>query len=415
MAPQTTSPASAASCRSKPRGKKRGANPAPRAHADSTAPGKPHRAFTLVEMLIVIGIMILLITILLPVLSKVTRQAQRYKVGTLMNAISQGLEAYKGDFGDYPRLPFLSQTSAVPNYEQGDGFALLGVALMGPGPQDNLLTGSGSDSYINAVGTFNATTNYPAGSVVYTTEGTGSITTAGFYVCINEFGSNMDPLPSQYNSDGCWSWFPQWADGADGPGFRVRPGGNGRTWGPYLQADKIKMVGAAIVDSNNHPILYFARAPGSPNIYNYQLTSQGTLAAGGYVSAWSVGTTSTSSYPPPMYNASDNSQFLNQQATSTTSFNTGTVAWPMQALLGITATTFTAGSSSFVNTANGDSPKWTGPYILWSPGTAPTGLYGPNWTVNSGGYAGTTSYSDQQQLTNAITKCENVFNFSFAQ
>jgi len=424
MAPRTTSPASAASWHSEPGHSEPWRNewgdkpPAP----DT---GNPRRAFTMVEMLVVIGIMVLLITILLPVLSKFSRQAQRYKVGTLMNAISQGLEAYKGDFGDYPRLPFLAPpTGTNPYGEQADGFALLGLGLMGPGPRTNgPISGTGVETALLATPLFTSGVNYPAGTVVYT-PAPNAPQTALFYVCISEFGSqgaSLPPLPSGTTppeSSNTWSWFQQWADGNDGPGFRIRPGGSGRTWGPYLQADKVKMVGAAIVDANNNPILYFARAPGSPNILNYQpiSTGGGTLAgAGGYVAAWWANAGNTN-YPPPMYNFSDNSEFGYQAAgTQTTSFSTD--ARPMQALLGISATTFAAGGTfdNYVTPANGDSPKWTGPYILWSPGTAPTGLYGPNWTANSGGYVTPTSYTTQQQLSNGISKCENVFNFSFAQ
>ena len=51
------------------------------------------------------------------------------------------------------------------------------------------------------------------------------------------------------------------ADGADGPGFRVRQGVGGRVFGPYITADKFKVRGtgdeAILLDLDERPILYY--------------------------------------------------------------------------------------------------------------------------------------------------------------
>src|SRR3984885_13157644 len=145
----------------------------------------PRRGFTLLELLVVIGIITVLASILFPALSKIARKAQRYKSATLLNTISQALEAYKGDFGDYPRL-FEQSPPTSGQYEHADSFAILGVALMGPGPQTSSLTEPNSTTIANPglPPLYTATTTYPAGSVVYEPNGTS----AKFYVCINEFG-----------------------------------------------------------------------------------------------------------------------------------------------------------------------------------------------------------------------------------
>ncbi len=62
--------------------------------------------FTLVEMLVVIGIIVLLIGIALPMLNRAYKNAVRTRMAGDLQAISAGLEAYRGDFKDYPRIDY---------------------------------------------------------------------------------------------------------------------------------------------------------------------------------------------------------------------------------------------------------------------------------------------------------------------
>jgi prepilin-type N-terminal cleavage/methylation domain-containing protein len=65
-----------------------------------------HRGgFTLVEMLVVIGIIVLLIGLLSPMISRAYRNAERARVAADLNAVSTALEAYKQDFGYYVPVP----------------------------------------------------------------------------------------------------------------------------------------------------------------------------------------------------------------------------------------------------------------------------------------------------------------------
>src|SRR5258708_3132686 len=84
------------------------------------------RGFTMVEILVTIGIIILLVGILLPVVFRVRRQADRARTATDIQAISVALGAYQQDFGDVPRW-----TSPVSATNAG-GSALLGLALIHP-------------------------------------------------------------------------------------------------------------------------------------------------------------------------------------------------------------------------------------------------------------------------------------------
>ena len=96
--------------------------------------------FTLVELLIVIGMIVLLATILLPMVSRVQLQARRTAMAADLQVISQALEAYKSDFGDYPRVNrYQHQTGNLPvnasnsNILFAVGAQVLCWALVAPG------------------------------------------------------------------------------------------------------------------------------------------------------------------------------------------------------------------------------------------------------------------------------------------
>src|SRR3954463_10837693 len=80
--------------------------------------------FTLVEMLVVIGIIVLLVGILLPTIMSARRNAEKNAVRMELHTIALALDAYKADFGDYPRPP-----GATPVQRK---YRLLAWALIGP-------------------------------------------------------------------------------------------------------------------------------------------------------------------------------------------------------------------------------------------------------------------------------------------
>src|SRR5438067_3703184 len=62
------------------------------------------RAFTLVQMLVVIGIIVTLMALALPAILKAYGFGIRTRTLSDLQLISTALEAYKQDFGDYPRI-----------------------------------------------------------------------------------------------------------------------------------------------------------------------------------------------------------------------------------------------------------------------------------------------------------------------
>lgn len=89
------------------------------------------RAFTLVEMLVVIGIIVLLIGILATILNIAYTHSIRNRMQLDLQSITLALEAYKGDMRQYPTLDYNDtggiMTAAYP------GSVLLSRCLLAPG------------------------------------------------------------------------------------------------------------------------------------------------------------------------------------------------------------------------------------------------------------------------------------------
>ena len=102
MEPMMTSPTSAASCRKR-------------------------AAFTLIEMLVVIGIVVILAAFLLPMIMKSMREGSRQRQAMDLQAISVGLEEYHNVFGAYPPV------DDPPTATSLTGSQVLCRALLAPG------------------------------------------------------------------------------------------------------------------------------------------------------------------------------------------------------------------------------------------------------------------------------------------
>ena len=88
---------------------------------------RPCRAFTLVELLVVIGIIALLISILLPALSRAREQGNAVKCMSNLRQIYMGTELYAVAFKGYT-MPSTAGTGSAQNFNWW-GIQVLGAAL----------------------------------------------------------------------------------------------------------------------------------------------------------------------------------------------------------------------------------------------------------------------------------------------
>lgn len=303
-----------------------------------------HRAFTLVEIIVVMGIIVLLVSILLPLVMRSYRQAGRIRAQADLQTVTTGLEAYKLDFGDIPR-------PGNDLYSKNHGAALLGKALLGTyGDGKNGVADDPTDPP-----TYQTMAAYSPGDAFRNSAGTY------FYV-------TLVPIPEgagiSETDTSCFAQFDP-RDGADGPGFRKRAGGAGPVSPPYLQAGKIASRGTYLLDHYGNPIYYF---PAS--VKKRDLTLSASSKHQPYVDFLD--------YPPsgvieprPTYSADDNIEafFRRGGDGKRLASETDTIALNrMRIMLG----DFNA--NGYIDATTGTETPVTASYLLWTAG--PDGLIG---------------------------------------
>ncbi|AQT68525.1 type II secretion system protein G [Anaerohalosphaera lusitana] len=103
---------------------------------------KRNVGFTLVEMLVTIGIIAVVIGMLVPALSMVRDTANRVKQKAQFSTLEVGLEAFKNDFGDYPPDVLVGgDVSGTYEYTSYTGAQRLAEAIIG---QDGFGVNTGS-------------------------------------------------------------------------------------------------------------------------------------------------------------------------------------------------------------------------------------------------------------------------------
>lgn len=86
-----------------------------------------NRAFTLIELLVTMGIMMVLVGILVPGVMMARRQAKVRQAGLKIQELRMALEAYVGDFGDYP--PTTLKDVGLSTNKKNDGIESLVACL----------------------------------------------------------------------------------------------------------------------------------------------------------------------------------------------------------------------------------------------------------------------------------------------
>jgi prepilin-type N-terminal cleavage/methylation domain-containing protein len=290
-------------------------------HLSHASPRRPRprgvRAFTLIEIIVVILIIVVLMGILIPGVLAAVKSAKRKKTEATMGAIQTALEAYKNDHhGRYPQV-------AGGN----TGFAELGKALVGV--YGDGLTGTPPNQTPDNTDPPPITPGreYKPGDCVRDAASSPNI-----YVALV---ANANPNLTDIRT---WARF-DCNDLEDGAGTRVVVGG--RKMPPYLEPDRFRIQGSAILDADEKPILYFP-SRGSPNI----------SLANSYA-ALGVG----------KYDLGNNVEFFTRLDDPVLA----NAVQRMQAMLG--DLNFNGAIDS------GETAVSNGPYILWAAG--PDGFYGP--------------------------------------
>jgi prepilin-type N-terminal cleavage/methylation domain-containing protein len=237
------------------------------------------KAFTLVELIVVIGIIAILAGILLPAVNHMRRSAQITGQKADFQAIASALEAYQKDFGDYPRniqLPIwnTSQGGTVGG-THAPIFLSLATALLGPGPAVSNASqiGDGADG----LGFRCQMTNVIPGTATATV-GSNSVTFAFSPTYAAQFAAMAQNFVSSSATPVTITLGPSIANGqyysetlgvsalpTSGPLTTVTAAGyahsnvnatlsvpGGKIWGPYISADtfKVAFVPAVGADPN---------------------------------------------------------------------------------------------------------------------------------------------------------------------
>jgi prepilin-type N-terminal cleavage/methylation domain-containing protein len=265
-----------------------------------------NRAFTLLEMLVVITIIAALAAIAVPMISRAHKAALHNAMAADLAVIASALDAYKSDFGDYPR-----RTVTDVNGNHLTGAALLCWALIAPGPVNQ----DGADGF---------------GFRIRGTTGT----VKGPYLPTDRFtiGIYLNAVTKSPNMPGISDWSNL----------------NSVVTTPPAQAgtdDTCEML----ADRNDRPILYF---PANKGADGYATTVPG----GAY-----VGTTDQAVFDYADNNPAAGSvlaidQLPNILTKKIMSFRLG-------------APGKTQGSPPDGNLYAAQVPAATGPYLLWSSGT----------------------------------------------
>ena len=308
----------------------------------SPAPAARSRAgFTLVEILVVVGIVVILLSVLVPLVGRAMRQAKQTRTAADMASIGTALEAFKADHGNYP------ETTG-----RGSGAAVLGRYLFGP--YGDGLTRDTTPGVDDADPPPYAGGNqYLPGDTVRV----GNQATDPTWVCVRPTTSAPPTGALQANSNYDWAPIPA-NDGIDGSGLTMRAGG--KKYGPYLQEGKFKFRGLAVLDGNDNPILYFTGRPGQGGDFS----GEGSKPKNAHVYRSSL-----AARPTMKYDADDNLDAFRRDGDT----NNLPALRRIRAMLGDYGNA--NDDDAMIQSSEGERAVTEAAYLLWAAG--PDGQFGP--------------------------------------
>lgn len=340
------------------------------------APPATKKGFTLIELLVVISVIAILIGVLIPVVYRAQKAARRTATANTLQTISAALEAYRTDFGDYPRETGV-YTLAPNRVIVNSGAAILTKGLIGPGPDFG-------NTIATLASTYNAANTYLPGAYARDPQ--------SLYVAVRRIAPGDTAGPVNGGPDNYWTRVDA-RDSANGPGIRARyvnadgdtnflnDPGQGRVYGPYLQPEKFKLSGLAMLDMWDNPILYFPASLLKTNI-----TVGGGGPAPGYLNATDF--SALQRVNTSLYDMSDNLIPFRRGVSLEAANDYSKATKRIRAMLG------DMNQNGAID--SGETAATTGAYILWSAG--PDGLFGPNFT-------------DTDPNASDVQNCDDVLSF----
>ena len=185
-------------------------------------PARHHQGFTLIEMLVVIGIIAILASMAMPVYNTVMRKAYETQARAMMNGLTTAISGYQTEYNHYPNPNSSTTGNTKMDTSQDSGLI---VCLMGtntsttsgnPNPRaiqfyNPPIAKSGHNGYDSTTGNLYDPWGEPMWVLM-------DLTGAGF-LANPYYGSPSYPMETQQNlGQGCivWDWGADKIDGTNG-------------------------------------------------------------------------------------------------------------------------------------------------------------------------------------------------------